>query len=60
ASADLDGYLRVWDSRNGCLLAQTRHADGITALAFGPAGQTLVSGGFDRTLRLWQVGVVKP
>lgn len=33
----------------------TGHAAWVTALAFSPDGNTLATGGFDRTLRLWRV-----
>jgi WD40 repeat protein len=33
--------------------ASTGHAPGLGAVAFSPAGHTLVTGGNDRTVRLW-------
>jgi serine/threonine protein kinase len=33
----------------------TGHEDGVWSVAFGPDGKTLLSGGKDRTLRLWDV-----
>jgi WD40 repeat protein len=36
-----------------------RHAEGVTCLAFSPAGKTLVSGGHDYALRLWDTATGK-
>ena len=33
------------------------HTGTVAALAFHPAGATLVSGGFDTTVRLWRIDV---
>jgi RNA polymerase sigma factor (sigma-70 family) len=36
-----------------------RHAEGVTCFAFSPDGKTLVSGGHDYTLRLWDMATGK-
>jgi RNA polymerase sigma factor (sigma-70 family) len=36
-----------------------RHAEGVTCFAFSPDGKTLVSGGHDYTLRLWDTATGK-
>src|SRR5262249_11273113 len=32
-----------------------RHGSTVTGLAFGPDGKTLISGSYDKTLRIWEV-----
>ncbi len=48
--------VRVWDVETG---AQTRllegHSKNVYALAFGPHGKILVSGGLDGTARIWNL-----
>src|SRR5262245_50936108 len=38
------------------LVLQTGHTDGAQAVAFSPDGKLLASGGFDNTIKLWEVG----
>ena len=42
------------------LATLTGHLNGITALAFSPDGQTLVSGSTDGTIRFWQTATGTP
>jgi WD40 repeat protein len=48
--------LRLFDSRR-CRLEQTfsGHKNHITSLAFSPDGKRLVTGGFDGTVRIWNI-----
>jgi WD40 repeat protein len=49
ARAD-DGSVTVWNSRSGAVvwhIPAAAEADGVVALAFGPAGRTLAVGGYD-------------
>jgi WD40 repeat protein len=48
----------VWDVKTGQLLLRlSGHSNGVQAVDFHPEGKMLVSGGTDRTIRLWDVGV---
>lgn len=50
-----DGFIRVW-THSGRLVAQSsEHMHRVRGIAFTPGGQCLVSGGFDRTIKVWDV-----
>ncbi len=51
-SASLDGTARLWDMRRGDELMQVGHDGPLYAVAFGPDG-TVVTGGIDRSIRIW-------
>lgn len=58
ATASQDG-VRLWNLRTGELIALlVGHSDWVKSVAFSPDGRTLASGGFDRTIKIWQVGSV--
>ena len=40
--------------------ALSGHSDTVLALAFSPDGRTLVTGGSDRTVRIWDTGAGRP
>ena len=55
ASASRDG-VRLWNLRTGELIALlVGHSDWVNSVAFSPNGSTLATGGFDRTIKIWQV-----
>ncbi len=52
-----DHVIRLWDAASGALVRELKgHTDVIYVMAFFPDGRTLVSGGWDGTIRLWDVG----
>ena len=54
ASAGSDNLIRLWDLETGTQLARLEgHSGSVAALA--GQGQTLVSGSFDATVRVWKV-----
>ena len=55
ASSDKARSIRLWNLQTGQPLAElTGHEEAVTDLAFLPDG-TLLSAGFDETLRLWNI-----
>lgn len=63
ALGGIDAALNLWSAevrlKGGAarqLLLQSGHALGVTAIAFTPDGDRMVSGGGDSTLRLWRTG----
>ncbi|KAJ6487693.1 chromatin associated protein [Mycena sanguinolenta] len=72
AAGSLDALVRVWDVRTGTLVRRLRgHGDSVYSVAFmpetahvgsagGPRGMGLVSGGLDRTVRGWDMGLPEP
>jgi WD40 repeat protein len=54
-SGSLDGTARLWDVTTGRELSSFMGYDGgVYAVAFGPDG-TVITGGRDRTIRIWRV-----
>ncbi len=68
ASASYDRSIKIWDVANIsdffeksemcqqsgiCLHALTGHQQPVSAIAFSPDGQQLVSSSFDKTIKLW-------
>lgn len=52
-----DGTLRIWDPGEGKLLQTlTGHEGSIDALGVSPDGKLLVTGGRDKTVRVWVIG----
>ncbi len=57
ATADNDGYLRLWDpaTRQAPRAPLPAVTGGVTAVTFSPDGQLLATVGTDRTVRMWQM-----
>jgi len=58
ADADQRGEIKLWDLSRRVPrphLSLAGHGYGIAAVAFSPDGMTLASGGFDRSVKLWNV-----
>ncbi|KAK7044890.1 chromatin associated protein [Favolaschia claudopus] len=74
AAGSLDALVRVWDVRTGTLVRRLKgHGDSVYSVAFmpevgphghvhgmAPRGMGLVSGGLDRTVRGWDLGLSEP
>ncbi|MPY78337.1 MAG: hypothetical protein GEV04_07545 [Actinophytocola sp.] len=52
ATGSDDGVARVWSLPSGALAS---HPDGVSAVAVGPGGELMATGGADRTVRLWRI-----
>lgn len=56
ATASEDGTIRIWDVATGVCATVCQDDDRVWSVAFLPMGDTLVSGGFDGRLTLWNAG----
>ncbi|KAI0414744.1 WD40 repeat-like protein [Xylaria grammica] len=58
AAGCLDGSLRVWSLWSGteveCFKGSDGHTDSIYGVAFSPNGKNIVSGSFDKTVKMWK------
>ncbi|KAK2057898.1 WD40 repeat-like protein [Colletotrichum caudatum] len=57
AAGSLDSFdIHIWSVQTGQLLDQlTGHEGPVSALAFTPNGDSLISGSWDRTARIWSI-----
>lgn len=57
AAAGVDGVARVWSTADGALRALLRGHEGrVSVLQFSPRAPVLVTGGWDRSARIWDLG----
>jgi WD40 repeat protein/predicted Ser/Thr protein kinase len=57
--ATLEGHgdeVNIWKVMKWQKVASLGHERGVTSVTFSPDGGTLVSGGFDGTMKFWKVG----
>ncbi len=56
-AGSLDSFdIQIWSVQTGQLLDQlSGHEGPISSLAFAPSGDTLISGSWDHTVRLWSI-----
>ena len=54
-SGGLEKHLRIRDIGNGKITRSIRGNSGVLSVAFSPNGHILATGGFDRTIRLWNL-----
>ena len=50
-----DSVIKIWNLKTHRTIELTGHSDTVKSLAFSPNGKWLVSGGADRTIRMWDV-----
>ena len=59
ATSDASGLITVRDTHGWNVIQQLRHPDGATSLAFSRDGAHLFSGGYDATVREWDLAARK-
>ena len=56
-SGSVDSTVRVWDVETGEELSVlTGHLDTVTSVAFRPGRKQIVSGSFDKSIKVWRYG----
>ncbi len=54
SGCDSDKTIKLWNLATGKLLQTlSGHSKGVTSVVFSPDGQTLISGSYDKTVRVW-------
>lgn len=55
ATSDTQGKIVVRQVKDGQVIQSFQHIDWLWSVAFSPNGKTLVTGGINQTLRLWDI-----
>ncbi len=55
-----DGSVRIWEGRDTAPDVISAHGDWVSGVAFSPDGRLLVSGSYDRTVRVWDLDTESP
>jgi len=55
ASSDLSGTIKLWQTHTGEMAGTLKGHSTWVELAFNPQDQTLVSGSFDDTIKVWRL-----
>ncbi len=56
ASGSDDKTIKLWDLQTGQeIVTLFGHSSYVESVAFSPDSKTLVSGGYDKTVKVWQV-----
>jgi WD40 repeat protein len=58
AAGDFAGMLRIWDFRSGRLLQRWNAQHSLSTVAFASDGKGLLSGGGEKSLRLWDINLM--
>jgi WD40 repeat protein len=57
AGAGTDNIIHIWDAKSGRKIIElTGHTGSVAALAYDKATDTLISGSYDTTVRIWKLG----
>ncbi len=55
SASDDEKNIKLWNLVTGeCIQTLIGHLKGVTSVVFSPDGQTLISGSYDKTIKLWQ------
>lgn len=55
SGGDHDKQIKLWNLNTGELLQSLGgHSRGVTSVVFSPDGQTLISGSYDKTIKIWR------
>ena len=53
ATCGADRKIKLWDAKGVLKTTLEGHKDWVSSIAFSPDGKQLVSGSFDRSVKVW-------